>query len=297
MRHWVMRQSFQQHLNKFEDRSNLTMKKCFYIIGILIMAISANAYVMPGKQMIEEMAKHLGSTKTLSAVHSFIMNNQDYNDGQPLELEEKVIYQFPNALHSEILMNNKQKLHVVSSRGAVTIIDDILSDEPHTTFDLYKYLLLERDKSMITRRLTQSGINIKTSSYGKFEKKAVYVIGAKFPDQTVPQLWLEINTFRPCRWIVTPGGYGQSLEIVYRNWKQISKDVWYPEKIEYLQDTNVLVEINLKSHKIDIKVTKELFDISYYRQMFPAKTSYDSPYETDMDEVNKTIRNFQRTFE
>ena len=268
-----------------------------YIIGMLIMAISANAYVMPAKQMTEEMAKNLGATETLSAVHSFIMHNLEYNDGQPLELKETVIYKFPNALHSEILMNDKQKLHVVSSKGVLTIIDNIVSDEPHTTFDLYKYLLLERDKSMINRRLSVSGINVNVSSYGKFEKKAVYVIGAKYPDLSVPQLWLEINTFRPCRWIVTPGGYGQSLEIVYRDWKEISKEVWYPQKIEYIQDTNVLVEIKLKSLKIDPEITKDLFDVTYYRQMYPAKTGYDSPYEADMDEVKKTIRDFQRTFE
>jgi outer membrane lipoprotein-sorting protein len=273
------------------------MKKCMYIIGILVMAISANAYVMPGKQMIEQMEKHLGATETLSAVHSFIMHNLEYNDGQPLELKETVIYKFPNALHSEILMNDKQKLHVVSSKGVVTIVDNIVSDEPHTTFDLYKYLLLERDKTKITRRLSVSGINVNISSYGKFEKKAVYVVGAKYPDLSVPQLWLEINTFRPCRWIVTPGVYGQSLEIVYRNWKEITKDVWYPEKIEYIQDANVLVEINLKSLKIDPEVTKDLFDVTYYRQMYPTKTVYDSPYENDMDEVKKTIRDFQRTFE
>jgi len=278
------------------EQSN-KMKKCIYIIGVFVMAISANAYVMPGKQMIEEMEKHLGATETLSAVHSFIMHNLEYNDGQPLELKETVIYKFPNAMHSEILMNDKQKLHVVSSRGVVTIVDNIVSDEPHTTFDLYKYLLLERDKTMISRRLSVSGIDVNISSYGKFEKKAVYVIGAKFPDLSVPQLWLEINTFRPCRWIVAPGGYGQSLEIVYRNWKEITKDVWYPEKIEYIQDTSVLVEINLKTLKINPEVTKDLFDVSYYRQMYPAKTAYESPYETDMDEVKKTIRDFQRTFE
>jgi len=292
-----MRQNFQRPLNKRDYRSNLKMKKCMYIIGMLIMAISANAYVMPGKQMIEEMEKQLGSTETLSVVHSFIMHNLEYNDGLPLELKETVIYKFPNAMHSEILMNDKQKLHVVSSRGVVTIIDNIVSDEPHTTFDLYKYLLLERDKSMITRRLSVSGIDVRVSSYGKFEKKAVYVIGAKFPNLAVPQLWLEINTFRPCRWIVTPGGYGQSLEIVYRNWKEITKDVWYPEKIEYIQDSNVLVEIKLKSLKIDPEVTRDLFDVTYFRQMYPTKTTYDSPYETDMDEVKKTIRDFQRTFE
>ncbi|ETR71362.1 MAG: hypothetical protein OMM_02533 [Candidatus Magnetoglobus multicellularis str. Araruama] len=272
------------------------MKHFIYIPLILIVTVSAHAYVMQGKQMIEEMARHIGTTETLSAVHSFNLLNQEY-DGQSLELKETVIYQFPDAMHSEILMNEKQKLHIVSPKGVVTIIDNIVSEEPHTTFDLYKYLLLERDKTMLKQRLSVSGININVSSYGKFEKKAVYVIGAKFPDESVPQLWLEINSFRPCRWIVTPGNYGQSLEIVYRHWKEITKDVWYPEQIEYIQDANVLVDIRLKSLKIDPEVTGDLFDVRYYRQMYPAQTVYDSPYETDMDEVKKTIRDFQRAFE
>jgi outer membrane lipoprotein-sorting protein len=272
------------------------MKKTIIFFLILWIPLSVQAYVMPGKQMIEKMAQHLGSTQSLSAVHSFTLMNQQI-DGAPLTLEESIIYKFPNAMHSEILMKDKQKLHVCSSKGAVTIIDGIVSEEPYTSFDLYKYLLLERDKNAIARRLKVSGVNIQVSSYGKFEKKAVYVIGANFPDMSVPQIWLEINTFMPFRWIITPNTYGQSLEILYKDWKQISKDVWYPKHISYIQNNTLLVEIQLKSLKIDPEVTHDLFDVSYFRQMYPSATVYDSPYETDMDEVQRTIRNFQRTFE
>jgi len=273
------------------------MKKfVFFILLAIIIPIASQAYVMPGKQMIEMMIKNMGATSTLSVEHAFNLHNPDLNTS-PLALQETVIYQFPDAMHSEILMNDKQKLHIVSPRGTITIIDSIISEDPHTTFDLYKYLLLERDKTMITRRLKVSGIDINVSSYGKFEKRAVYVIGARYPDMSVPQLWLELNTFRPCRWIVTPNNYGQSLEIVYRNWIEITKDVWYPDVIEYIQDTHVLVEIKRKSLKINPELTNDLFDVSYHRQMYPSQSSYGSPYESDMDEVNKTIRDFQRAFE
>ncbi|MBF0449320.1 MAG: hypothetical protein HQK75_01315 [Candidatus Magnetomorum sp.] len=272
------------------------MKKIFFFILFIWIPISAQAYIMPGKQMIENMVQHVGSTASLSAIHSFTLLNQQI-DGQPLTLEESVIYQFPNSMHSEILMNDKQKLHVVSPKGVVTIIDNVVSEESHTSFDLYKYLLLERDKNAVARRLKISGINSDVTSYGKFEKQAVYVIGAKFPDMSVPQLWLEINTFRPCRWIVTPNVYEQSLEIVYQDWQEISKDVWYPKSIKYIQNNNLLVDIRLKSLKVNPEITNDLFDVSYYRQMYPSATVYDSPYETDMDEVQKTIRDFQRAFE
>jgi len=275
--------------------SSLMNKKILFFL-LLWMPLSVQAYVMPGKQMIEEMAQHIGSTTSLSAIHSFSLLNQQI-DGQPLTLEESIIYKFPYSMHSEILMNDKQKLHICSPKGSVTIIDGVVSEEPYTSFDLYKYLLLERNKNAIERRLKISGINIDISSYGKFEKKAVYVIGANFPDLSVPQLWLEINTFLPCRWIITPDTYGQSLEIVYQDWKEITKDVWYPKLIKYIQSNTLLVEIQLKSLKVDTEVTRDLFDITYYRQMYPSTTVYDSPYEADMDEVQKTIRNFQRTFE
>jgi len=272
------------------------MKKRFLIILLLCIPITAQAYIMPAKQMIEKMIKYVGSTETLSVVHSFTLYNQQI-DNQPLTLNESVIYRFPKSMHSEILMNDKQKLHVCSDKGSVTIIDGIVSEESQTTFDLYKYLLLERSESSIKRRLNASGINYDISSYGKFEKKAVYVIGANFPDMSVPQLWLEINTFRPCRWIITPDTFQQSLEIVFKDWKEISKDVWYPKDIKYIQNNNLLVEIQLKSLKVNPEITNDLFDVSYYRQMYPSAKVYDSPYETDMDEVQKTIRDFQRAFE
>ncbi|MEZ4578569.1 MAG: hypothetical protein R2875_11315 [Desulfobacterales bacterium] len=63
------------------------------------------------------------------------------------------------------------------------------------------------------------------------------IIGAQYPDESVPQIWLDKETFRPMRWIVESSGDPENpkySEILYRNWTRHS-GAWYPSEIAFLK--------------------------------------------------------------
>jgi hypothetical protein len=129
------------------------------------------------------------------------------------------------------------------------------------------------------------------------------VIGAEFPDQTVPQLWIDKETFHPLGIIVfgakspysTQRGF---LEIRYSNWQKIGK-ISYPMLIEFIQDGQIVRVIQVDNYQINPSFSKEIFDIarlrSEYRQSFRTP---DPAHESEgLSEVQKTIEEFKKIFE
>jgi hypothetical protein len=88
------------------------------------------------------------------------------------------------------------------------------------------------------------------------------------------------------------------LEIRYSQWQKIGK-IWYPMRIEFIQDGATVRTIEVNDYQVDPEFSKDVFDIarlrSEYRQ--PVLTP-DRPGEAGgLSEVQKTIESFKKIFE
>lgn len=232
----------------------------------------------------------------------------DQTDSSPelvetIQLDESLKYLFSEAFRSDIVSDSNQRVFVSNQGQAITVIDGVISDTGESQFDVYKDLLLYRSREILSERLTNLGIDISVSSLGKFDGRLALVIGAEFPDQTVPQVWIDKETFQPLGIIVfgaknpysTQTGF---LEIRYSNWQQIGK-ISYPMLIEFIQDGMIVRAIEVDDYQINPNFSKDVFDIarlrSEYRQSFP--TSDPSHESEGLSEVQKTIEEFKKIFE
>jgi hypothetical protein len=232
----------------------------------------------------------------------------DQTDSSPelvetIQLDESLKYLFSEAFRSDIVSDSNQRVFVSNQGQAITVIDGVISDTGESQFDVYKDLLLYRSREILSERLTNLGIDISVSSLGKFDGRLALVIGAEFPDQTVPQVWIDKETFQPLGIIVfgaknpysTQTGF---LEIRYSNWQQIGK-ISYPMLIEFIQDGMIVRAIEVDDYQINPDFSKDVFDIarlrSEYRQSFP--TSDPSHESEGLSEVQKTIEEFKKIFE
>jgi hypothetical protein len=155
----------------------------------------------------------------------------DQTDSSPelletIQLDESLKYVFSEAFRSDIVSESNQRVFVSNQGQTITVIDGVL--------------LLFRSREVLSERLSNLGIDMSVSSLGRFDGRLALVVGAEFPDQTVPQVWIDKETFQPLGMIVfgakspysTPTGF---LEIRYSNWQQIGK-ISYPMQIEFIQD-------------------------------------------------------------
>ena len=299
--------------------------------------VDAPSYVLQGEHIIQLMTEKLGQADSLFVSQRVIFYNIDTqpelsaeaadDDGndtaiaehyrssqtseaeesapQPVEkdsiqLEESIRYLFSQAFRSDFVSDPNQRIYVFNGGRTLTVIDGVIADFAESRFDLYKDLLLYRSRETLSERLVNLGVDVAVSSLGKFEDRLALVIGAEYPDETSPQVWIDKETFQPLRMIIPAAHDNRAgvLEIRYANWQPIAK-TWYPMQIEFIQDGSIVRAVEVYNYQINPKFSKDIFDIAHlmsaYRQSEP--TPGTSGTGDDLSEVQRTIEEFKKIFE
>jgi len=310
-----------------------------YILGLFFATFFSTiiyAYVLEGSHIIQLMTEHLGqadslfisqkvvfyniqpqpeslnqndSPKTANGAAENIDNHQAVSDktdeaeAQPrtIELDESLRYVFSEAFRSDSVSDDNQRIFVSRDGQTLTVIDGVISGGGETRFDLYKDLLLYRSREALSERLSSLGVDISVSSLGKFEGQIAFVLGAEYPDESRPQLWIGLTAFHPLRMMIPSRTSTYStdlLEIRYSQWRKIS-EMWYPMLTEFIQDGITVRAIEVNDYQINPNFSKDIFDIARlkleYRQ--PVKATTGAGETEGLSEVQKTIEEFKKIFE
>lgn len=314
-------------------------KPAAYIAISAILAILPAvvcAYVLQGPHILQLMTEKMGQAKSLFVSQKVIFynlqpqrelpnenaspeslrgvaNHADSQAEKPadsenlsvtpavIQLDESVRYVFSEAFRSDIVSEANQRIFVFRDGQTLTVIDGVISGIGETRFDLYKDLLLYRSRERLCERLSQLGIDLAISSLGKFDGHYAFVVGAEYPDDTRPQVWIDMKTFQPLRMLIpnsSSSGYAGYLDIRYSHWQEISK-MWYPMRIEFMQDGKIVRTIEVNDYQIDPHFAKDAFDIARLRLEYRQSTATPKrPAENEgLSEVQKTIEEFKKIFE
>jgi hypothetical protein len=222
---------------------------------------------------------------------------------ETIQLDESLKYIFSEAFRSDIVSESNQRVFVSNQGQTITVIDGVISDIGESQFDVYKDLLLYRSRETLSERLSNLGIDISVSSLGKFDDRLALVVGAEFPDRTVPQVWIDKETFQPLGIIVFEAKSPYSnqtgfIEIRYSNWQKIGK-ISYPMQIEFIQDGVTVRAIEVDDYQINPTFSKDVFDIARLRSEYrePVETMDRTGEGEGLSEVQKTIEEFKKIFE
>lgn len=270
---------------------------------IVCFCVQANAYVLPGLHVLDLMTKKLGKTRGLLVSQKLVFYS-DSPQKEAVELGETLRYIFPENFRSDISAENAKRIHVLSKGAALTVIDGKVIGESERGFDLYKDILLYRNRILLQNTLFHLGVDVSISSLGRFKEKIAYVLGARYPDESVPQIWIEKDTFLPIRLLIFGSDTHNHpvvlapLDVTYLNWKKVGR-IWYPMRIEFYQTNILLREIHVDSIKGADSFPEDLFDITHLKSIYApvASVSPEKRESAELDEVKKTIENFKKIFE
>ena len=282
-----------QYLNKsLVIFLNFTLVICLYA--------PTNAYVLPGPYILELMTQNLGKAKSLLVSQTLVIHDKSPQK-TGVEVSETLRYVFPEKFRSDTLSKNAHRIHVLSNGRTVTVIDEKIADESDNRYDRYKDILLFKPREMLKDRLSLLGVDVTVSSLGRFQGKPAYVLGAQYPDETTPQVWLDKDTFRPFRWIMTNTAresLENSMEVRYFEWHKVH-DIWYPMRIEFFMDGILVRKIHVQNIKVNPSFSKELFDIKHLKSIYPqvAPAEQEKENKEDLNEVQKTIEDFKKLYE
>ncbi|RZB32142.1 MAG: hypothetical protein SRB1_01761 [Desulfobacteraceae bacterium Eth-SRB1] len=269
----------------------------FAIIGFFYLP--ANAYVLQGPHILELMTGKYGKAKTLLVSQRQILYNNS-PETKTVELNETLRYVFPEEFRSDIRSENIQRLHVISKAQALTVIDGKIAATSESIFDHYKDIILYRSRALLEHQLYLLGIDLSITSLGRFRDKTTYVLGAQYPDESVSQLWLNKDTFRPFRLILSEKSdtdHKNSMEIKYDKWKPV-ENFWYPMHIEYYQNNILVRKIIVDDIKVNLDFSKDLFDIKQLQSIhLPASRDVlEKPESEGLSEIDKTIEKFKKIY-
>jgi len=258
----------------------------------------ANAYVLQGQHLLELITQNFKKAKRLLVSQQLILYD---NSGlkSTVELNETLRYDFPETFRSDILSENVKRIHVLSKGAALTIIDGKAAIESESRYDRYKDIMLFNSRELLEQRLSTHGVDFTVSSLGRFQGQPAYVLGAQYPDETVPQIWLDKETFRPIRWIITgkvADDPEDSLEVRYLEWQRVHK-TWYPMRVEFYKNDILVRQINVDNIEAAPDFAGDLFNIDHLKSTYRLEAAVpDQGAEKELDEVQKTIEKFKQIY-
>jgi hypothetical protein len=267
----------------------------FFVFG---MTVSAYAFILPARQILSFMIDQFGSGRSLVVFQKTVLYDPDLEGGMQ-ELDETLYYGYPSQFRSEASTSGLEKIRVVNVEGAVVVLDGRIIGETEAPFDRFKDLMLYRDTDLLADSLSQMGINLDIVSFGRFRDKIAYVIGARYPDESVSQIWVDKQTFSPIRFVLVGDGDAPLREIEYTDYRSLDKDKRYPSRILFYENGTLVRMQVLENFEVNPPLPDRLFDVAHLKSVYEPLdfTSSTPSTPSEMDEVKKTIRDFRRIYE
>jgi len=214
-----------------------------------------------------------------------------------IELNEKLVYDFPARLRSEILLDKSSRFYVESGSQFIKISDGVAVSLKKSPVDFYTDILLYRDHKSLLRQLVLAGVDTEKVTFQRLDNKLCYFIGQ--PPAGSPKkfqgLWIEKDSFFPVLYVIKKNTW--TLAFHYKNWQRVSK-TWYPMQISIFVDDQLFVDIEVQTFELKSTFSSELFDVDYIQQRYPAKNRYEGQEASgEIDELEKQIENFRKLYE
>jgi outer membrane lipoprotein-sorting protein len=260
----------------------------------------SHAYVLHGYHLLELMRREMGTARSLEVIQKLTIQ-ESVLPTEAVVVQETLSYRFPDAFRSEFASAAGEHIQVFSNGRALTVVDRRIVSDTESELDHYKDIFLYNTRELLKNRLSQLGVAADVSSVGRFQGRIGYVLGAQYPDETVPQLWLDKETFRPMRWLLKPasaGNLSEAIEVRYDNWRKVSS-IWYPERIEFYQGDRLLRRLQVQRTRVNPELSDRLFDLAYLKSIYPYAAA-PPPAQGEpggKNDIQRTIDRFRKLFE
>jgi len=269
------------------------------LVVLLLWQTAGGAYVLTGEHLIALIIERMGRAGTLAVAQQVTMY-RPAETAPPVQAEQSLWYVFPEMYRSDIRSGDSRRVHVERNGDAVTLFNGKVAERNRTAYDAFKDPLLYRHPDLLKRNLTRLGIDIKKTSLGRFDRRLCYILGAEYPDETVPQLWLDKETFFPFRLIIKGKNLQEDMhtgfEIRFGDWRK-QGTVWYPYRIHFVQNGVTVRDITVRQARPDAEVDRSLFDIARLRRESPKAVPAPPLQEEAVGDIRKQIEEFKEIYQ
>lgn len=269
------------------------------MLGFSIAAAPAWGYVLEGPQLLDLMVAHTGPLRGLAITQRLIYADPESTD-RKLEGNAKLLYRHPGAVRTEVFTEYSHQVFLFRENQALTVVDGQIQEASPASPQRYAGVILDRSAPLLQSRLARWGVDLNNTSLGRWHSIPVYVIGAQYPDESVPQLWLDKETFRPVRWLrpgISAGTASSPMEYRFLDWRQYG-EAWIPQRIELHQDGHWVHDILAEHVQVNPRLDSGLFDPAKLKAAHNSRRpSAGQQQPQGRDEVRETIEEFKKLYD
>jgi hypothetical protein len=243
----------------------------------------ANAYVPVADHLLSLVAARLDSPPP-SVVRQVRILPAQPPEPHSRQYRETVHLRFPGAFRSDLEADEGQRVVIEQAGLRWTIVDGVLIEQPPDLVDLALRLLVHTRPDGLAKTLAGEGVDVSVTSLGRFNDRIAFVLGARYPDESVPQLWVDNETLLPFRWLlIRPGedGMPRRTEIRFLGWQK-SGDLQYPQAMACYRDEQLISQVRVEAVTSPASVPDALFAIQrLVKPTIPAASSGEPAREPE----------------
>lgn len=241
----------------------------FFLLFSFLLSGTSAAFVPQAPHLLYLVMQKIKQPVGIEAFQSKKFFNYENSEDIYVELEEKLIYLYPNQMRSQILSEVTTNFYVESDFEYVKISDGAVSSYDKPLVEQYTDILIYRDHETLLSQLALSGIDTSKVSFQRYDDKICYVIGrSQEKGKNFPGLWIEKETFLPVKYVVEKNS--QKVEILYDNWQKVSRTM-YPMQIFIFLNDKFFAMIDVKTFDLRSDFSPALFNIDHIESLYPQK--------------------------
>jgi hypothetical protein len=249
-------------------------------IGLLAAGtpVPANAYVPVPDHLLSLVAARLDSPPP-SVVRQIRILPAQPPDLHSRQYSETVHLRFPGAFRSDLETDEGQRVVIEQAGLRWTIVDGGNTEQPPDLVDLALRLLVHTRPAGLVKTLSGEGVDMSVTSLGRFNDRIAFILGARYPDESVPQLWFDKETLLPFRWLLirpAEDGMPRRTEIRFLGWQK-SGELHFPQAMACYRDEQLVSEVRVEAVTSPAEVPDALFDIKRLLKPAAPETSPAEP--------------------
>ena len=278
------------------------LKKTVLLLIIIYAAVISpdrlDAYILESPHILYLAEKKMGGAATLKVVQNLTYYNQE---NPPAQVQETLSYRLPSEFRSDIVTVEMSRIYAFSNYSAVTITNEKTTSIVEDLLEYYKEPLLFRNRQLLGERLAFLGIQTSKVSLGRFGHQICYIIGAMYPDETMPQLWIGKDSFLPVRFLLPDQSDPDQEKIVefrYLSWMK-TENIWYPMQVQTYIDEVLIRTAEAASIQVNVTFEDRFFDVNQLQNIYPPASAapYEETQTDELDDVQQSIEDLKRRFD
>lgn len=269
------------------------------VLFCIIWPPAASGYVLESPHVLELAARAMGRIPALE-IQQKLLIYPDTPDTFPTVFDETVWIVAPRRFRSDIVSGRIKRTHLEVGDQSLTVIDGRIA-VTRDLFDLYQQILRSRSRRALMTTLNALGVETAISSLGRIEDRVVFIIGARYPDESVSQLAVDKESFLPVRLLLAEKRIDEAdhkVEIHYCNWQKI-QDGLFPEQILFYLDTILKKESRVVQMRTNPKMATNLMDLEALKAstVVMETGTLEERRQNDVEAVQQKVEEFRKKFD